>query len=155
MNPSAVYLQGDPNKDRLDLNGLDSPTAGYNINTRPETKARTWLLITNNEGHMTRTNQWGHDTMNMTTNQNMTHWTREPIAWRHEGKGSMTQTRTVTKFKIKDMKTRTWNRTNRPYRRTLGRMWNSVFFANKIYIYIFFFYLINRNNNQPTSWLSK
>ncbi len=24
-----------PNKDRLDMNGLDSPTAGNNINTRP------------------------------------------------------------------------------------------------------------------------
>ncbi len=38
------------------------------------------------------------------------------IAKRHEGKGGKTQTRTMTKFKIKDMKTRTWNRTkNRPY----------------------------------------
>ncbi len=31
------------------MNGLDSPTAGNNINTRQELKARTWLLITNTE----------------------------------------------------------------------------------------------------------
>ncbi len=48
----------------------------------------------------------------------MTQWTREPIAKRHEGNGSKTQTRTMTKLKIKGMKTRTWNRTkNRPYNR--------------------------------------
>ncbi len=79
-NPSAVYLQSEPkykhnpNKYRLDLNrldlrqtwqglnGLDSPTAGYNINTRTELKATTWLLIENKKDHMTRTNQWGQDT---------------------------------------------------------------------------------------------
>ncbi len=61
------------------MNGLDSPTAGYNITTRQELKARTWLLITNTERHMTRIDQWGHDTMNMTTNQNMTHRTEEPV----------------------------------------------------------------------------
>ncbi len=26
------------------MNGLDSPTAGYNINSRQELNARTWLL---------------------------------------------------------------------------------------------------------------
>jgi len=68
-NPSAVYLQmWNPNiiqtkKDltwnRLDqrqtwhgINGLDSPTAGYNINTRQSNKAMTWLLIENRVGHV-------------------------------------------------------------------------------------------------------
>ncbi len=116
MNLSAVYLHGEiqtskhnPNKDRLDLtwhetdlawnrcgmNRLDSPTAGNNINTRQELKARTWLLIANTERHMTRTNQWRHDTMNMT------HITEEPIARRYEGKGSMTQTVTETNLQNK------------------------------------------------------
>ncbi len=54
MNPSADYLQNviqiskqTPNKDRLDkrqnwhgMNGLDSTTAGYNINTRQELKGK-------------------------------------------------------------------------------------------------------------------
>ncbi len=51
--------------------------------------------------HMTRTNQWGHHTMNMITNQNMTHRTEEPIARRYEGKGSMTQTVTETNLQNK------------------------------------------------------
>ncbi len=44
------------------------------------------------------------DTWQEQTNGDMTQWAREPIAWRHEGKGSKTQTRTMTNFKIKDMK---------------------------------------------------
>ncbi len=54
------------------MNRLDSPIAGYNINTRPGTKATTWLLIANKTGHMKRTNQSEHDKMNKRTNQNVT-----------------------------------------------------------------------------------
>ncbi len=53
--------------------------------------------------------------MNMTTNQNMTHWTRKPIAWRHEGKGSMTQTGTMTKLQNKRHKNKKTEPQNRPY----------------------------------------
>ncbi len=110
MNPSAVYLQCEiqntNNPNRLDLkqawhgmnrrgmNRLDSPTAGNNINTRQSNKAMTRLLTENSEGHMTRTNQWRQDTWNKGTNQNVTHRTKEPLAMKHEGKGSMTQTGT-------------------------------------------------------------
>ncbi len=50
---------------------------------------------------MTRINQSEHDTVNKRTNQNVTQRTREPIARRHEGKGSMTQTGTITKLQNK------------------------------------------------------
>ncbi len=83
------------------MNRLDSPTADYNINTRQQTMAIWWLLIANNTGHMTRTNQWETRRMTRTTNQNMTQWTREPIAWINEGKGSMKQTETMTKLQNK------------------------------------------------------
>ncbi len=89
-----IQTKTDLNWNRLDLkqtwhgmNRVDSPTAGYNINTRPETEARTWLLITNNEGHMTRTNQWETRHMTKTTNEHMTHWTMEPIAKKTWGQG--------------------------------------------------------------------
>ncbi len=50
---------------------------------------------------MTWTNQWETRHMTRTTNQNMTQWTREPIAWRHEGNGSIKQTGTETKLQNK------------------------------------------------------
>ncbi len=90
---------------RLDLNSLDLNRLDMNrrdsINTRQQTMAIWWLLIANNTGHMTRTNQWETRRMTRTTNQNMTQWTREPIAWIHEGKGSMKQTETMTKLQNK------------------------------------------------------
>ncbi len=42
---------------------------------------------------------WTHDKTK--TNENMTQWTREPMAKRHEGKGSMNQPETITKLQNK------------------------------------------------------
>ncbi len=64
-------------------------------------KTTTWLLITNKEGHMTRTYQWETRHVTWTTNQNMTLWTEEPIAKRHESKGIITQKGTITKLQNK------------------------------------------------------
>ncbi len=96
------------------MNRLDSPTAGYNINTRQAPKVMTRLLIANNEDHMTRTNQWETRHLTRTTNQNMTHCTREPIARRHKGKGSMKQTGTMKKLKKQQHKIK--NKTQNPRR---------------------------------------
>ncbi len=65
--------------------------------------------------------QWHEQTnretrhMTKTTNEHITQWTREPMAWIHEGKGSMTLT-AWTNYKIKEMKTRHETEPqNRPY----------------------------------------
>ncbi len=53
------------------MNGLDSPTAGNNINTRPGTKQWHGYLYKQTGSH-DMNNQWEHDTMNKGTNSKET-----------------------------------------------------------------------------------
>ncbi len=152
-----VKSKHNPNKDRLELkqtwhgmNRVDSPTAGYNINTRPETEARTWLLITNKEGHMTRTNQWKTGHMTKTTNKNMTHWTMEPIAKKTWGQGKHDTNRNHNQ-PSKSSKTCKQEHGTEP--KTLG-LYHKTSLPNKPSLFHLFWLILNLTD-YCINWLNK
>ncbi len=80
----------------LDFNRL-SPAAGINTFTMETWSIQvTWQEPTNEQTELKTTrqdnNQWETRHMTRTTNQNMTQWTKEPIAGIQGDKGSMTLT---------------------------------------------------------------